>query len=151
MLQFLAWHNHALFTLHIYIYIYINIYKKYGTYFLQIVSILSYIRYILCSVLIRHCCEMLNVTLGVPNATEVSFFWWWRERFVWRPTSRQFMKLNSCICLTWSLPDNLKIRHKFTPTTYSNQTFWFHLCMLHSLCPYNLLSTIMCFTLVNRS
>ena len=49
-------------------------YKKYGTYFPQIVSILSYIRYILCSELIPHCREILNVTLGVPNATEGSFF-----------------------------------------------------------------------------
>ena len=85
---------------YIYIYISINIYKKYGTYFPQIVSILSYIRYILCSELIPHCREILNVTLGVPNATEGSFFWWRRERFVWPQTSRQFMKLNSCICLT---------------------------------------------------
>ena len=73
----MAWYNHTLFILHIYIYIYIYILiyiKKYETYFLQIVSILSYIRYILFSEIICHCREILNVTLGVPNATEGSFF-----------------------------------------------------------------------------
>ena len=39
--------------------------------------------------------------------------------------TQQFMKLDSFICLTCHLSENLKIRHKFSPTTYTNQKFWF--------------------------
>ena len=65
--------------------------------------------------------------------------------------AQQFMKLSSFICLTYHLSDNLKIRHKFSPTTYTNQKFWFHLCYIHYTCPYDPLNKIMCFVLVNYS
>ena len=107
-----------LFYIYIYIYIYIYVISKY---FPRIVGILSYV---LCSELIRHFCEVFNVTLGVPNAVEISFVWWRRKRslqLVWR--TRQFMKLNSFIFLTYHLSDDLKIRHKLCPMTYTNQKF----------------------------
>ena len=45
--------------------------------------------------------------------------------------ARQFMKLNSLlICLMYHLSDNLKIWHKFSRTTYTNQKFWFYLCYI---------------------
>ena len=63
--------------------------------------------------------------------------------------ARQFIKINSLICLTYHLSDNLKISHKCCPTTYTNQTFCFHLCCIHSSCPYDPLNKIMCFALVD--
>ena len=45
--------------------------------------------------------------------------------------ARQFIKINSFICLTYHLSGNLKIRQKFSQKTYSNQKFW-HLCYIHS-------------------
>ena len=59
---------------------------------------------------------------------------------------RQFMKLNSFICLTYHLSDNLKIQHKFSPVTYTNQEFWFHLCYIHSLVMHEkLIGRLCCF------
>ena len=63
--------------------------------------------------------------------------------------ARKFMKFNSFICLTYHLSDNLKIRHRFSPTTYANLTFWFYLCNIHYSCPYDPLNKIKCFALVN--
>ena len=64
---------------------------------------------------------------------------------------QQLMKLKIFICLTYHLSDNLKIQHKFSPATYYNQKFWFHLCYIHSSCPYNPLNKIICFALVNST
>ena len=63
--------------------------------------------------------------------------------------ARKFMKFNSFICLTYHLSDNLKIRHRFSPTTYANLTFSFYLCNIHYSCPYDPLNKIKCFALVN--
>ena len=65
--------------------------------------------------------------------------------------ARQLMKLNSFICLTYHLSDNLKLRHKFSSTTYTNQEFWFHLCYMHSSCRYSPLNKIRCFVLVSSN
>ena len=111
--------------------------------------------YILCSGFIHHFREILNVTLGVCNATEGSFLFGDRGKDPCNLSgvqlARQFMKLNSSTYLTHYLPGNLKIWHKFSPTTYTNQEFWFHLCDIHSLCHYNSLNKIMCFVLVNST
>ena len=60
------------------------------------------------------------------------------------------MKL-SFIYAIYHLSDNVKLRRKFSPTTYTNQEFWFHLCYVHSSCCYNSLNKIMCFILVNST
>ena len=84
----------------------------------------------------------------------------WKELFFggrWRDPcnlsgiqfARKFMKLNNFICLTYHLSNNLKIYHKFSPTIYTNQMFWFHLCYMHSSCSYDPLNKIMCFVLLN--
>ena len=39
--------------------------------------------------------------------------------------ARQFIRLNSFICLTHHLSANLKIQNKFSPTTHYKK-FWFH-------------------------
>ena len=74
------------------------------------------------------------------------FFWWRMERsmqLVWSPQlARQLKKLNSFICLTYQLSEYLKTRHKFSPTTYNNQKFYFHLCYIHSLRPYDPLNKL---------
>ena len=57
------------------------------------------------------------------------------------------MKLNSFICLTYHLSDNLEIRHTFSPTTYTNEKFWFHTFLV----PLRSLNKIMCFVLVNST
>ena len=90
--------------------------------FHKIVGILSYI---LCSELIHHNHEIFNVTLCVPNATEGWFCSGWRDpcNLYGVQLTRKFMKFNSFICLTYHLSDNLKIRHRFSPTTYANLTF----------------------------
>ena len=57
------------------------------------VGILSYIRY---SEIIHHFREIVNVTLGVGNATEGSFFWC-KERsmqLVWCPTCPTIHEIN---------------------------------------------------------
>ena len=75
------------------------------------------------NIYIRHFYEIVSVTLGVPNALEVSIFSS-RGRdpcnLFGVQLARQFMKLISFICLTYHLSDNLKIRHKFSPTIYTN-------------------------------
>ena len=94
-----------------------------------------------------------HVTLGECNVTEGSFFLCGRTdpcNLSSIQLARQLMELNSFICLTYHLSDNLKI-HKFSPTTYSNQEFWFLLCYIHSSCCYNPLNKIMCFVLVNST
>ena len=81
------------------------IYIWYGINFPRIVGILSYI---LCSELIRHFREIFNVTMGVPIATEGSFF-----DGGGRDTGSLFgiqlarYELNRFVCLTWYLSDNL--------------------------------------------
>ena len=96
--------------------------------------IVGMLNYILCSELMQHFGEIFDVTLGVTNATKGSFFFCggWRDpcklsavQFAW-----QFMKSNSFICLTYQLSDNLKIRYTFSPMTYTNYKFWFHLCYI---------------------
>ena len=109
---------------------------------------------ILCSEHIHYFREIFNVTLGVRNASEGSFFGGGGRdpcNLSSVQLARQFMKLNSFICLTYHLSDNLKIRHKFSPTTYANQELWFHLCYIHSSCRYNPLNNIMCFILVKST
>ena len=111
--------------------------------------------YILCSELIHHLCEIFTVTPGAPNPMEEFFL----EADVeihaicaqLAQLAQQFMRLNSFICLTYHLSENLKIRDKFYSTTYADQTFWFHLCCMHSSCPYSPLNKIMCFVLVNST
>ena len=125
----------------------------YGNNFPRIVGILSYV---LCFELNCHFCEIFNVTLGVPNAMEVSVVWWRREKsmasmIVWRATCPTFIKLNSFICLTYHLSEHLKIPHKFFPTTYTNQKFWFHLCYIQSPWTYNTLNKIMYYALVHST
>ena len=98
---------------------------------------------ILCSELIHHFLESFyssdHVTLGGFNARE-GVFWLWREIFFSKANkqfqltkevhttcltfnlpdvsvSRKYIKLNNFICLTYHLPTNLKIRHKFSRTT----------------------------------
>ena len=68
-----------------------------------IVGILSYI---LCSKLIYHFREIFKVTLGVPNLVGG-----WRDpsNLSGVQLTRQFMKLNNIICLTYHLSDNLKV------------------------------------------
>ena len=83
--------------------------------FPRIVGILSYI---LCSEFIHYFREIFNVTLGVPNATEGSFFGSGGRdpcNLSGVHLGRQFMKLSSFICLTYHLSDNLKTRYKFFP------------------------------------
>ena len=74
-----------------------------------------------------------NVTFGVPNTME-AFFVGRRGRDPYNLSgvqlAQQFMKLNSFICVTGYLSDNLKIWHQFPPATYTNQKFWFHLCYI---------------------
>ena len=98
------------------------------THYSQIVHILSDI---LCSELIHHFREVFNVTLGVPNATEKSFFSGGRRDQCNLPGvqfARKYMKLSSFICLTQHLSENVKIRHNFSSATYTIQKFWFYLC-----------------------
>ena len=95
--------------------------------------------------------ECFNVTLGVSKATEVSFFGGgWRNpcNLSGVQLARQFMKLNSFICLTYHLSDNLKIRHKFSPTTYTNQKFWSYLCYIHlsGALPSSKQNYVLCFS-----
>ena len=96
--------------------------------FPRIVRILSYI---LSSELINHFREIFNVKLGVCNERMDLFFGSGGEdpcNLSRVQLARQFMKLNSFIRLTYHLSGNLKIRHEFSPTTYTNQEFWFHRC-----------------------
>ena len=68
---------------------------------------------------------------------------------VWRPTCptiNDIMKFHlSDVPLVWQR----NLRYKFSPTIYTNQKFWFHLCYIHSSCPYDPLNKIMCFVLAN--
>ena len=66
---------------------------------------------ILCSEFIHHFREIFNVTLGVPNAAEGSFFGGGGRdprNLSGVQLVRQFMNLNSFICLTYHLSDNLE-------------------------------------------
>ena len=56
--------------------------------------------------------------------------------------ARQSMKWNIFLCLTYDLSDNLKIQQTFSLTTYINQKFWFHLCYIYYLCPYDPLNKL---------
>ena len=88
---------------------------------------------ILCSELIYHFREIFNVTLGVPNAAERSFFGDGRRdpcNLSGVQIARQLMKLNSFICLTHHLSDSVKVRLTFFSVTYTNEKFWFHLCYI---------------------
>ena len=89
--------------------------------FPQIVGILSYI---ICSELIHHFREIFNVTVvGLMQRRNPFFFGGgWRDpcSLSGVQLARQFIKLNSFICLTYHLSDNLKIWHKFSPMTYTN-------------------------------
>ena len=63
--------------------------------------------------------------------------------------ARQFIKLNSFICLTYHLSDKLKTRHKSSQMTHKLKVLVS--CVRYSSCPYGPLNNIMCFILVSFS
>ena len=74
----------------------------------------------------------------------VCLIWWRMERsmqLVWRPTYPTIHEIKqfhlSDVPLVWQPKNWTKV--------FPNDLYWFHLCYIHSSCPYDPLNKIMCF------